>query len=135
MKKLQAIGLTCINAPSGCEWEGTVGTLANHLERYCSNWKCKDCGMKGTHIYISVIHHKKCKKKKVPCPNADCTLTVQRRGIKRHLEDCAHTEVPCKYKHIGCKIKLARKDIEEHESELKPHFDLALHKISLLENR
>lgn len=50
----------------------------------------------------------------VPCSNADCTDTVERQSIKRHLEDCAHTEVSCKYQKIGCNVKIKRSAVSAH---------------------
>ena len=32
-RDIQAIGVRCTNAESGCDWEGTVGTLEDHVTK------------------------------------------------------------------------------------------------------
>ena len=55
----------------------------------------------------------------LPCPNTWCTSTVELRGLQRHLDDYNHTEVPCKYRHLGCGVVLKRGDMPAHEAESK----------------
>jgi hypothetical protein len=74
-------------------------------------------------------------KKTIRCLNADCTISTERRGMKRHLESCAHTEIPCKYRKFGCDVMMKRDMIPEHEeSEDKLHLQFALDKIISLED-
>ena len=157
-----ALRVNCNNVNSECEWEGTVGTLEEHvatcefalvpcpkqckssddkveyfmnkavdehLEKGCPNrdYKCEHCGEKGTYANITQVHDEKCGKKMLPCPNADCTDTVQRLSIKRHLDSCIYTEVPCKYRDIGCAVKMRRDALSAHEDgEDKLHLHMAL---------
>lgn len=159
----------CSNVDKGCKWEGTVGTLEEHvaanckfalcpcpnqcidghdnvrvfmrvelhrhLKRYCPKrkQKCKMCGEEGTYNVMANVHAEVCKKKIVACPNAECTMTVLRESIKRHLEDCLHTEVPCKYQRLGCDVRMKRKDVLEHESKDEFHLRLALDKVVAME--
>ena len=112
--------------------------LANHLKDECSNrdYECKHCGEKGTYANIAQVHDKKCGKKIVPCPNADCTETIERQGIKRHLDDCIHTEVPCKYQKIGCDVKMKKNvNISSHEDDDKVHLQIALNTITSMEEK
>ena len=157
-----ALRVNCNNVNSDCEWEGTVGTLEEHvatcefalvpcpkqckssddkveyfmnkavdehLKKDCPNrdYECEHCGEKGTYANITQVHDEKCEKKMLPCPNADCRDTVQRRGIKRHLDSCIYTEVPCKYRDIGCDLKMRRDVLSAHENdEDKLHLHMAL---------
>ena len=73
--------------------------LDKHLENDCPNrdHECEHCGKKGTYAHITQDHDNTCEKKIIPCPNADCTKTIQRENAKRHLEECNYSEIPCKY--------------------------------------
>ena len=61
--------------------------LDEHLE-LCPNreFTCPDCGEEDTFVSITESHAEVCKKKKVPCPNVDCTKSLQRQNMKRHLD-------------------------------------------------
>jgi hypothetical protein len=111
--------------------------LDEHLEKNCPNrdYQCKQCGENGTYISFMQVHNKICKKKLTVCPNLGCIETMQRQGIKRHLETCVHTEVLCKYRKLGCDVSLSRQSILEHESDDKLHLHLALDKVVAMEEK
>lgn len=111
--------------------------LGKHLKRHCPNrkLKCKRCGEKSTYATMTQIHDQVCKKKGIACPNAECNITVQRQGIKRHLEDCVYTEVPCKYHKLGCDVMMKRKDVLRHEREDEYHLHFALDRIATMEEK
>lgn len=167
-RDINALHVKCTNVDRGCEWEGTVGTLKEHmctcqltlllcpkqckddenqvkqfmrkdlnrhLEKDCPNrdCECKYCGEKGRMKYITKIHVENCKKKILPCPNAECTDTMERQGIKRHLEDCVYTEVNCKYQKLGCDVKMKRNVLSTHECADRLHFHMALDTIVAME--
>lgn len=108
--------------------------IPQHLASFCPNrdFVCVHCEERGTYASITHVHDTTCEKKVIPCPNADCISTMQRQGIKRHLEDCEHTEVPCKYLKLGCGAKMKR-NATRHMDEDKLHLQMALDKISTLE--
>lgn len=108
--------------------------LPQHLQRSCPNrdYECEHCGKRGTYTDITQVHDEVCEKKVLPCPNAECTLTVQRRGIKRHLDSCDHTQIPCKYRKLGCDVTMKRSAVS-HEDEDKLHLHMALDKIAIME--
>ena len=168
-RDIRALAVKCCNAERGCEWEGTVGTLQehvvkcgftlvpcpneceneervrqlmrkdldNHLETECPNrdYECEHCGEKGTYADITQVHDATCEKKMVPCPNDDCTDTIERQNRQKHLDTCIFTEVPCKYRRLGCEVKMKRKDIPEHENEDKLHLHMALDTIVFLDTK
>ena len=111
--------------------------LEKHLKNRCLNrdHKCERCGEKGTYAHITQVHDDTCEKKRVSCPNADCTKTIQRRNTKRHLEECDYSEIPCKYQRLGCDVKMMRKDIPSHEDEDKLHLHMALDKVISMEKK
>ena len=109
--------------------------LDKHLKNDCPNrdHKCEHCGEKGPYAYMTQVHDNTCEMKTVPCPNADCIITIQRRNAKRHLDKCDYSEIPCKYQRLGCDVKMKRKYISSHEDEDKLHLHLALDKVITME--
>jgi TNF receptor-associated factor 4 len=159
-----ALAVKCSNAGRGCGWRGTLGTLekhvatcefalvpcpnacnqsfarkdlASHLNSKCLNreYECGFCGEKNIYAYITVVHDEICEKKIVPCPNEDCTNTIQRQDVQKHLKACEFTKVACKYARLGCDVKMRRRDIPTHEIEDTLHFHMALDKIITIEEK
>lgn len=111
--------------------------LDEHLADFCPNreFSCQDCGKKDTYASITGNHTEVCEKKRVPCPNFECSKVLQRQNIKRHLDCCDYTVVPCKYRRLGCSTSMKRKSIKAHEKdEDKAHLHVALSKIISLES-
>ena len=102
--------------------------LDEHLKNHCPNrdHECSDCGEKGTYANITQDHDMVCSKKPLPCPNAGCGDIVERQQVPEHVSKCPHTVIPCKYKGIGCDVKLERKDMAAHEQDDKLHLHMAL---------
>lgn len=125
---------TLITCPNQCkDNDGEIvhimrRQLGEHLEIHCPNrsYKCKHCGKNGRYAEIMNIHDRKCMKKKVSCPNAECTKTVERRKLKLHRQFCPFTEMPCKFATLGCDVKVQRKDKTSHEQDDKTHLHVAL---------
>ena len=97
------------------------------------DYKCEYCGEKGTYTFITRNHDKIYLKKILPCPNAECTDTMQRHRIEKHVTKCEYTMTPCKFKRIGCKTELKRKDIAAHEEDDKLHLHMAINMTAVLE--
>ena len=107
--------------------------LENHLASECPKraHQCGYCGEEGTYVTITEDHDLLCLKKPIPCPNADCTLTVERGRTEEHVaSECEHTIVACKYSNIGCMQRERRKDIVSHEKDDQVHLPLSLEKIA-----
>ena len=98
-----------------------------HLENECPNraYKCTHCEKEDTYAKI-MVHDKSCPEKKLPCPNVECGENIRRCAVKRHLEECGHTEIPCKYQKLGCAVKMKRNAISTHENNDKLHLRMAL---------
>ena len=87
----------------------TRSDLDTHLEKNCLNrdYACEYCGEKGTFTGITDVHDKTCPKKIIPCPNEDCTDTVQRQHVEEHVAtECEYTRTPCKYRRLGCETRV-----------------------------
>ena len=135
-------GYTMVQCSKKCKVKGNNFSLMrkdldNHLTTECPNraQNCEYCGEEGTYASITEEHDQLCLKKPIPCPNTDCTLTMERGRAKKHLQmECDYSEVPCKYAKIGCSRGMMRKDIKQHEEENEAHFSLSLEKISQLDD-
>ena len=168
-RNIRDLPVKCDNVERGCEWEGTVGTLDEHvavckftpvpcpneckendkivyvirkyldihINKKCPNrdHECPYCGEKGTYANITKNHDNVCEKKKIPCTNTECTETIERGKMKCHLDDCDYTIIPCKYKNIGCDVKLKRKDMPAHEEDDKVHLHQVLGTVVKLQDK
>ena len=71
------LSVFCTNKKKGCEWQGEVNKIANHL-------KNSDA----------------CQFENMTCPN-DCGMCLQRQYLSSHIEDeCMCRKVDCQYCHI-----------------------------------
>ena len=130
---------TPVPCPKKCKKDSSILSvirkdLEKHLEE-CMNrdYECKLCGKKDTYANITGAHDNECEKKVLPCPNTECTVTMERADIKKHLNECEYTVISCKYKNLGCEVGLKRKEkeaMEAHEQDDKVHLHLALCKLN-----
>ena len=169
-REIKALRSKCDSVERGCEWEGTVGTLEEHvatcdftpvpcpkeckqndtiqmilrkdlekhLKEQCMNrdYICQYCGKKDTFTSIKYIHDDICEKKILICPSYECMETMERSEIRKHLEfDCEYLMLPCKYKKIGCDVKMKRKNMGAHEQDDKEHLHQALDTVVKLQER
>ena len=114
-RAVRCLRVFCTNKKKGCQWQGEVNGVINHLR-----------------------DNNGCKFKKVACPN-DCGVTLQRQHITTHLSTCPYRKAECQFCHtvgaylliegmhkeqcpkfpIGCPNKcevgsIPRDDVEEH---------------------
>ena len=101
--------------------------LDKHL-RECPNrsHNCPRCSEEGRYSEMTTTHFESCSKVEVTCPNAECGTKRLRGDIPEHRQTCPFEEEACKYAEIGCEQKRMRKMKDEHESDDKFHFHLAL---------
>lgn len=134
---------SCKSAPVPCPKEckddsGQVRLIVKkdldkHLKKSCPNrdHTCEHCGEKGTYASITGAHDATCSRKTIPCLNTDCSATMERWAVNKHLEKCKHTVVPCKYSNLGCGVVLKRKDMPEHEENSDNlHLNMVLRNMS-----
>ena len=132
-KHVAACKFTPVPCPNQCkEKDEIVHVIRKYLDIHINNeclnrdHKCPYCGEKGTYANIMQIHDSVCEKKEIPCTNTECTETIERGKMKHHLDDCDYTIIACKYKKIGCDVKLKRKDMPAHEEDDSIHLHQAL---------
>ena len=110
--------------------------LQKHLKVKCSNrdYECKYCGKKDTYANITDVHDGICEKKIIRCSNGDeCTETVERGDILKHLDSCDFTVISCKYRSLGCNKQLKRYIMKKHERDDNIHLHQALNTVVKLQ--
>ena len=124
--------LTLVPCPKQCKDDDDAvkcllkKDLEEHLQTDCPNrdHECEHCGKKSPYAFITQVHDGKCRKKIIPCPNAECGDTMERQQVLKHVRTkCLYAVIPCKYKGIGCDTELKREDMAAHEQD-----DKLLHK-------
>ena len=94
--------------------------LTSHVETECPRRKinCQYCHDTGEHQFIEGQHKKKCPKLPLPCPNKCKVGSVPREDMEAHRKECPLEMIQCEYYSVGCEVRMARKDKEEHKKEL-----------------
>ena len=99
--------------------------LTRHVETECPIRKinCQHCHDIGEHQFIEGQHKEECLKLPLPCPNKCEVGSVPHEDMEAHKKECPLEMIQCEYHSVGCKrVKLARKDVEEHDNEkMKEH--------------
>ena len=108
--------------------------LTSHVETECPRCKvnCQYCHDTGKHQFIEGQHKEECPKLPLPCPNKCEVGSVLREDMEVHREECPLEMIQCEYYSVGCKrVKLARKDMEEHDNEkMKEHLMMTNHELT-----
>ena len=103
--------------------------LKKHMELDCPRRLvcCQYCQREGELYLIGGQHKQYCPKLPLRCPN-DCEVrTIAREDIEAHKQICPLEKVYCEYSRVGCKTKIARKDLAEHIKErMEDHLSLTL---------
>lgn len=105
--------------------------LVKHVKEYCPNMRieCRYCKVEDTRSSIDNVHANVCPRTPFSCPNAGCSDTIERRGVKRHIADCKHAQIACKYTRLGCGAMVKKKDMTVHVQDAKLHLQLATDKL------
>ena len=111
--------MMCTNKERGCEWQGKLFDLTNHLgnsdgcqfeDMKCSN----ECGKMLQRQYLTSHVETECPRRKVDCQY--CHITGEHQFIEgEHKEHCPKLPLSCPNK---CKIgNVLREDMEAHRKE------------------
>ena len=107
--------------------------LTSHVKTECPHRKinCQYCHDTGEHQFIEGRHKEQCPKLPLPCPNKCEVGSVPREDMEAHRKECPLEIIQCEYYSVGCKrVKLARKDKEEHDNEkMKEHLMMTNHEL------
>ena len=86
------------------------------LKRPFSCEYCKDHD--STYEDVTTSHWPVCGSYPVQCPNKCGNETIERHNLDSHVtNDCPLTIVNCDFKHVGCKVRLPRRDLPTHLKE------------------
>ncbi|XP_065887461.1 TNF receptor-associated factor 3-like isoform X1 [Dysidea avara] len=115
-RAIRSLHVFCTNKEKGCEWQGEVNNIINHLgnsdgcqfeDVTCSN----DCGKCLQRQYLTGHVEDECVRRKVECQY--CHITREHQFIENeHKEQCPKFPIACPNK---CKAdNIPREDIDEH---------------------
>lgn len=112
---LDELHVHCSNKEQGCNWTGERGSLAEHLERFCSMNVCPSdgCKFQGPMQKVQVHLDVDCDFMKVSCPEG-CEVVLQRRHVTGHVRSSC-TEV--KRRHLEREKELSRLTEERKRQE------------------
>ena len=142
-REIKGFHIYCTNMEKGCEWQGELNDINNHLENSddcqfeemkCSNEcgkmierryltghecprrkiNCQYCHDTGEHQFIEGQHKEECPKLPLPCPNNCEVGSVLREDMEAHRKECPLEMIQCEY---GCKQTLLFKDLQEHKKQ------------------
>ncbi len=107
-RSLYALKAYCSHQIEGCEWTGELGQLDEHLST--------DPQPKKTLEGCSFVE--------IKC--SDCNGIVKRCDFECHVQTvCSVIIVDCDFHHVGCDIKLPRRDMSKHvRDNLTAHISL-----------
>ena len=111
--------------------------LTSHVETECPRRKvnCQYCHDTGEHQFIEGQHKEECPKLPLPCPNKCEVGSVPREDMEAHRKKCPLEMIQCEYHSVGCEVRMARKDQEEHDNEnVKEHLMMTKQGLSKLDN-
>ena len=115
-RAIRSLHVFCTNKENGCEWQGEVNDIVNHLgnsdgcqfeDETCSN----DCGKCLQRQYMTGHVEDECVRRKVDCQY--CHITGEHQFIEgEHKEQCPKFPIACPNK---CEAdNIPHEDIDEH---------------------
>ncbi|XP_065901667.1 uncharacterized protein [Dysidea avara] len=118
-REIRNLHVTCTNKKRGCEWQGELNDINNHLgnsdgcrfeDVKCSN----ECGKVLQQRYLACHVETECPCRKVDCQY--CHITGEHQFIEgEHKEQCPKLPLPCPNK---CEVKnILREDMDTHRKE------------------
>ena len=94
--------------------------LFTHIATQCPRHKihCQFCDTAGERQIIEGEHKEKCRNFPLPCPNQCDIGCIPRDQVEEHVAVCPLEVVQCEYHTVGCQVKLARKDQDNHSKDV-----------------
>jgi len=118
-REIRSLHVMCTNKERGCEWQGELNDISNHLGHsdgcQFEDMKCPNgCGKMLQRNHLTSHVENECSSRKVHCRY--CRMRGERRFIEGgHQDECVKFPIPCPNK---CKMKrIAREDMETHRKE------------------
>ena len=117
-------GVYCQLKEAGCEWMGKLDELTKHLEE-CPfvEVECQyHCGMRMQHQAVE-DHKKFCKRLPIKCHQ--CGEMYERCRRSDHMKICPCTKIECPFNIVGCKSRMANKDMKTYfDDSLSRHYTM-----------
>ena len=156
---IRSLHVFCTNKERGCGWQGEVNNITNHhgnchfqivhcpndcgksLQRQymtihvetecpCRRVNCQYCNDVGEYWFIKGQHKEECPKFPIQCPNKCEIKSICRDEVEEHREICPLEMIQCDYHVVGCRVKIARKDINTHKREMmEEHLSLSINEL------
>ena len=107
--------------------------LTSHVETECPRCKvnCQYCHDTGEHQFIEGQHKEECPKLPLSCPNKCEVGSVSREDMEAHRKECPLEMIQCEYYSVGCEVRMARMDQEEHMKEkIEEHLTMIKHNLT-----
>ena len=144
---VRSLHIYCTNEKEGCQWQGEINDIVGHLKScQYKNVKCENngcgisvhrqflknhmnseclyrdvgcvhCSLIGSYMFIEGKHKDECPKVPLPCPNSCEVGTVLRQDLDEHKKICPLEMIRCEYYDMGCEMEIARKDVQDHNTE------------------
>ncbi|XP_065901407.1 TNF receptor-associated factor 4-like [Dysidea avara] len=117
-REIRSLHVMCTNKERGCEWQGELNDISNHLGNTDScqfeDAKCSGCGKVLQRRHLTSHVATECPHRKVDCQY--CHITGEHRFIKgEHKEQCPKLPLPCPNK---CEVgSVPREDMQAHKIE------------------
>ena len=126
-----------VQCPLECGGHIKRCSLAKHKSNECNKrpFSCQYCDYKATHEKVVNDHWPKCQRYPKVCPNKCSTAEIERRFLKRHLqEECPLEKIPCKFAFAGCRETVERKSMQNHlEKSKDEHLEMTAVKCKTFE--
>ena len=121
-----------------CDEPFQRSTVEAHQNNECIKrpFSCEYCKEhNSTFENVTTNHWPVCGSYPVQCPNKCSVETIERQNLDSHVtNDCPLTIVDCDFKHVGCEVRLPRKNLSTHLTEsLVPHVSLQTKRLMALE--
>ena len=111
-------GVYCQSKEAGCEWVGKLDELTKHLKEECPFVKVEcqyHCGKRMQRQAVQ-DHKKTCERLPIKCHQ--CGEIYERCHHADHFKVCPFTKIECPFNIVGCKSKVANKDMQQHFNNL-----------------
>ena len=94
--------------------------IQTHQSNQCPRrpFSCQYCeDLDSSYEDVTTNHWPVCGYYPLPCPKK-CGESIQRQNIESHISnDCPLTIIDCGFQHVGCEVRLSRKDMPAHLQE------------------
>ena len=96
--------------------------INEHKSNHCVKrpFTCQHCDYKSSYEKVVNDHWPKCQYYPKVCPNNCSGAIIERKFLKRHLqEECLLEHIPCEFSIGGCQAKVMRKSMKQHLDQAK----------------